>query len=78
MKRFERAAQISPISCGARGRVRGASPPKNVATAGAAAIAIPPRPMHSITAESPMSRRGVLLAVALAQQRVLRPARRAP
>ena len=55
VKRFERPAQISPMS-----RVRAAAsaavPPKNVATAGAAAIAIPPRPMHSMTAESPMSR----------------------
>ena len=39
---------------GARERVGGA-PPKNDATAGEAATAMPPRPTHSITAESPMS-----------------------
>ena len=38
-----------------RAAASAAPPPKNAATAGAAATAMPPRPMHSSTAESPMS-----------------------
>ena len=79
MKRAERPAQISPMSRD-RAAASAAPPPKNAATAGAAATAIPPRPMHSSTAESPMSQRGVLGREALAQQRVLdgRGGRREP
>ena len=54
VNRRERPTEISPISR-VRAAASAAPPPKNVATAGAAATAIPPRPMHSITAESPMS-----------------------
>ena len=55
MKRLERAAQISAISS-VRAALSAGVPPKKAASAGAAASAIPPRPMHSSTAESPMSR----------------------
>ena len=54
VKREERATQICAISS-VRAAAAAASPPKKAATAGAAARAIPPRPVHSITAESPMS-----------------------
>ena len=54
VKRSERAAQTSAIAACAHSAP--ARPPKNDATTGAAASAIPPNPTHSITAESPMSR----------------------
>ena len=53
-KREDRVAQICAISS-VRATAAAASPPKKAATAGAAASAMPPRPVHSITAESPMS-----------------------
>ena len=77
MKRSERPAQIWAISS-VRRNAEAESPPNTAATAGAAARAMPPRPMHSMTAESPMSRAASDGCVALAQQRLadLRPPRR--
>ena len=54
VKRVERPAQISRMRS-VRAIASAASPPKNAATAGAAPTAMPPRPTHSMTAESPMS-----------------------
>ena len=76
VKRSNAPTQISPIRS-VRATAAAASPPKNAATAGAAPTAMPPSPMHSMTAESPMSQRGVVGAVAVAQQRVLDWRRRA-
>ena len=70
VKRAERPAQISPMSR-ERAAASAAPPPKKAATAGAAATAIPPRPMHSSTAESPMSSAASSAREALAQERVL-------
>jgi hypothetical protein len=54
VKRSDRCAQIS-VMASVRAIASAASPPKKAATAGAAPTAMPPRPTHSMTAESPMS-----------------------